>query len=143
MIAEDIARQLGGSAALERDIQSDADLVEAVREGLSTLALERVVEHGVLSRQEVERLIIPRRTLSHRKRRGERLSTEESDRLARVARIAVLAEETFQNSDKAHGWLREANRALGGRRPIDLLDTEGGGRLVEQVLLRIAHGVFS
>lgn len=143
MTAQNTARQLGGSDALDREIQSDIDLVEAVREGLPVSALESVLNRGVLSRKEAEHLIIPRRTLSHRKKRGERLSTEESDKLARVARITALAGETFQNEEKARGWLREANRALGGRRPIDLLETEGGARLVEQVLLRIAHGVFS
>ena len=107
------------------------------------MALETAVERGVLSRSEAERLIIPRRTLSHRKRRGESLTTDESDKLARVVRVAALAEETFQNADKAHAWLREPSRALGGERPLDLLETEGGARLVEQVLGRIAHGVFS
>lgn len=32
---------------------------------------------------------------------------------------------------------------LGGERSLDLLETEDGARLVEQILGRIAHGVFS
>ena len=68
---------------------------------------------------------------------------EESDKLARVARAIAQAEETMQDATKAHAWLRRPNRALGGERPLDLLATEGGARLVEQTLGRIAHGVFS
>jgi uncharacterized protein (DUF2384 family) len=37
--------------------------------------------------------------------------------------------------------LREKNGALQGQPPLTLLDTEEGGRLVEAVLGRIAHGI--
>jgi uncharacterized protein (DUF2384 family) len=48
-------------------------------------ALETIIDHGVQSRREAEQLIIPCRTLSHCKRRGEPLTTDESYKLARVA----------------------------------------------------------
>lgn len=143
MIVEDVARHLGGAESLGRPVESELDLVQLVRSGLPPSALETVIDHGVLTRKEVEQLIIPRRTLSHRKSRGEPLTTDESDKLIRVVRVAVLAEETFQDDEKAHAWLRDPNRTLGGERPLDLLETEGGARLVEQILGRIAHGVFS
>ena len=89
MIAEDIASRLGGSDALGRRIEGELDLVNLVREGLPVSALETAIRRGVLSRAEAERLVIPRRTLSHRKRRGEPLATDESDKLARVVRVAA------------------------------------------------------
>lgn len=143
MIVEDVANHLGGPDSLGRAVETELDLVRLVRSGLPPAAVDTVVEHGVLSRDEVEQLIIPRRTLARRKQHGEPLTTDESDKLARVVRVATLAEDTFQSDDKAHGWLRDSNRALGGERPLDLLETEGGARLVEQILGRIAHGVFS
>lgn len=143
MVAADVARRLGGPETLGRQVKSELDLVDLVRSGLPPSALETAIRQGMLSRKEAEHLVIPRRTLSHRKRRRERLTTDESDKLARVARETALAEETFQNEKKAHGWMRDPNRALGGERPMDLLETEGGARLVEQILGRIAHGVFS
>jgi len=39
--------------------------------------------------------------------------------------------------------LRRGNRALGGAAPVELLDTDGGARVVKQTLDRIAYGVFS
>jgi len=96
----------------------------------------------VLTTSEIERLVLPRRTLTHRRERGQALSPTESDRLARVLRILVLAEETFQSAEKAHRWLRTGNRELGGRVPLDLLDTDGGAHVVEAVLGRISHGVY-
>jgi putative toxin-antitoxin system antitoxin component (TIGR02293 family) len=117
-------------------------LAEVVRRGLPTALVDRLVRAGILTTAEIDRLVLPRRTLTHRRERGQALSPAESDRLARVLRILALAEETFQNSEKAHRWLRTANRELQGRTPLDLLDTDGGVHAVEAVLGRISHGVY-
>jgi putative toxin-antitoxin system antitoxin component (TIGR02293 family) len=62
---------------------------------------------------------------------------------ARVARVTVRAEEALGDRAKAERWMRAPNRALGGARPLDLLESDGGMREVERVLGRIEHGVFS
>lgn len=139
----DIVRWLGGTDALRREIHSDLDFVEAVEQGLPTRVIEEVLEGGKLRPQEVYDLVVPRRTLSYRKQKAELLSREESDRLARVARVMAFAEETFQDEEKARRWMRRPNRALAGRMPMALLETEQGALVVEAVLGRIAHGVFS
>lgn len=141
------ARWMGGdgvlSAVLPRPARSDLDWVRAVEQGLPTEALEAAIEQGVISWRDAQERVLPRRTFSHRKEKGERLTPEESDRLVRLLRTMALAEETFQDKEKAGRWLREPNRALGGEVPFDLLRTAGGARLVEQILGRIAHGVYS
>jgi putative toxin-antitoxin system antitoxin component (TIGR02293 family) len=87
-------------------------------------------------------LHLPERTLARRK--GEkRLRPDESDRLVRVGRIATLAEVTLGSREKAAGWLQKPNRALGNGVPLNRLDTDLGARQVEDVLLRIAYGVYS
>ena len=47
------------------------------------------------------------------------------------------------NAEKAVEWLRTQNRALGGKLPMDRLDTDLGAREVEDILGRIAYGVYS
>ncbi len=96
---------------------------------------------GTLRAPELHALVIPRRTLAHRKRRGGRLSSEQSDRLARVVRVVTSAEEALGDGAKAARWLRKPNRALRGRRPLDLLASDLGAPLVEQELGRIEHGL--
>ena len=59
-----------------------------------------------------------------------------------LQRIRKLAEDTFGEPEKARRWLRTANGAIGGQRPIDLCSTSEGARLVETVLGRLAHGVY-
>ena len=143
MTSAAVAQWLGGAKVLRVDVRSDLELVKVVRDGLPVAALDALVARGGLTAAEAERLVIPRRTLAHRRRRRQPLSLEESDKLARVARAVALAEETMGDAARAHEWLRRPVRALGGERPLDLLATEGGARLVEQALGRVAHGVFS
>jgi len=119
---------------------SDTELVGAVRDGLPIAALDRLVSDGVISEAEIEARFIPRRTLYARRQKGT-LSSEQSDFLVRLARIQAFADAIFGERAKSHGWLRDRNSVLGGERPLDLLDTEAGGRLVEAVLGRIAHGI--
>ncbi len=141
MTPQVLADHLGGEQVLGCDIQSDFDLDNAVRHGLPVEAAESVLRAGDLRASELYALVIPRRTLAHRKRLGRRLTAEQSDRLARVIRIVVRADEAIGNPDKASRWLRKPNRALRGRLPLDLLDNDIGVRMVEQVLGRIEHGL--
>ena len=117
------------------------DLDDAIRSGLPIKAVESVVKAGALRAAELHALVIPRRTLAHRKRRGGRLSREQSDRLARVVRVVTSAEEAIGDATKAARWLRKPSRTLRGRRPLDLLASDVGARLVEQELGRIEHGL--
>jgi putative toxin-antitoxin system antitoxin component (TIGR02293 family) len=87
-------------------------------------------------------LTIPPRTIARRKKEG-RLRPEESDKLLRLGRIVVLAEESLGTSQKASAWLKKGNRALGGDSPLAYLDTDVGAREVEGLLIRISHGVYS
>jgi len=70
------------------------------------------------------------------------LSRDESDRLAPRARVAVLDGEALSSIERGDRWLGKANRALDGQRPLDLLATDAGTRLVEDVLGHVEHGVF-
>lgn len=141
MTTQALAQHLGGRRVLGRSIRSDLDLDDAIRSGLPIKAVESVVKAGALRAAELHALVIPRRTLAHRKRRGGRLSREQSDRLARVVRVVASAEEAIGDGAKAARWLRKPNRALRGRRPLDLLASDVGARLVEQELGRIEHGL--
>ncbi len=129
-------------AASEPSTVTDVDVLEAVERGLPLSALEAVVGSGRLSAVEAECMVIPRRTLAYRKKHRQRLSREESDRLARIARIARRTEETFGSAERAARWLRQPNRALNRRPPLDLLLTGEGAQLVESVLVRIDDGVY-
>ena len=75
--------------------------------------------------------------------RGEQLSSEETDRVVRAARVLALAEDVFADRGKALLWLRTPDDRIDNRKPMSLLQTETGGRVVESMLWQIDEGVYS
>ena len=114
--------------------------IEATRAGLSVQGVDRLMRSGRLSPAELDRIVLPRKTLSNRRRIGT-LTPEQSDRLVRVVRVISAAEQTFGSQEKAARWLRRPTAALQGEAPLDLLDTTEGSREVEALLGRIDHGL--
>lgn len=141
MTAATVAARLGGRRVLKRDVRSELDLAALVRDGLPVEALAFIAKSVAVG--ELYKLVGSPRTLQRKRAAGGKLSTDESDRLARVARLLVRAEEALGSGEKALHWLRRGNRALGGVRPLDALDSDAGSLAVERVLGRIEHGVFS
>jgi putative toxin-antitoxin system antitoxin component (TIGR02293 family) len=111
-----------------------------LRQGYSVDVVDRVLDDGKLSMTELDRLVLPRKTLSHRRILGS-LTPDQSDRLSRVLRIIDDADETFGDPAKARDWLRRPNQLLDGETPLYRLDTDFGTRQVEAILGRIAHGL--
>ena len=88
-------------------------------------------------------VIIPARTLKHRRQRKEPLNLDESDRLARVARLYELAVKVFGDADKARRWLSKPKERFQERSPVEMMRTELGGRQIEEMLYQIDEGVFA
>lgn len=125
--------------------RSVAGVVERVEAGLPLEALERLGKLLSLdSPTETARLLhIPPRTFYHRKK-TRRLTSGESDRLLRTARIFGLAVDLFGGDRQAaRQWLQTPKRALGDATPLGYAATEVGAREVEDLLGRAEHGVFS
>jgi putative toxin-antitoxin system antitoxin component (TIGR02293 family) len=144
MTAEAIAEVLGGPRVLGRAVKKPHDLADLVRRGLPANSVKALagrldIGNAALSK----RLGIPQRTLTRRLSRHSRLTATESDRTVRLARVYAHAVEMIGEEDKAVRWLQTPNRALGGERPIEQVDTDVGAREVEDILGRIAYGVYS
>ena len=85
---------------------------------------------------------IPERTLARRKKEGT-LSSEESAKLVRLARVVERSRAVFEDIKPALDWLKSPNAALSGATPLSLLDTDIGTESVMDTLGRIEHGVFA
>jgi putative toxin-antitoxin system antitoxin component (TIGR02293 family) len=138
-----LVQALGGKSVLRERQTTYEAIIDRARAGLPFATLEAIASRFEIAQDVLVRILhLPARTLARRKK-SRRLSADESDRLLRLARVVARAEEVLGSSERAGAWLRGPVRALGGARPLDLLDTDLGAQQVEQVLGRIEHGVYS
>jgi putative toxin-antitoxin system antitoxin component (TIGR02293 family) len=93
--------------------------------------------------EEIEHLVIPRRTLARRKASAEPLSLDETDRAIRLARVQTEADRVFANQEKASLWLRSPNHRISGQTPLSLLRTEAGALTIVEILGQIDHGMYA
>ena len=125
---------LDGSRLLDLD---PTTLVQTLREGVPTEALDRLQAFlDIPARELAAVLSIPPRTLT-RRRSAERLAPDESDRLLRLARLVELTLVVFEDERAARAWLIEPKRLLDGESPLRHADTAPGARAVEDMLYAI------
>ena len=141
--AAGVLKLLGGIRPSRKRQLSPPEVRAAVRKGLPFSALEALQKEVELTGKELGAVLgIPERTIARRKEE-QHLTAAESDRLYRVARTVAHANSVLGGSYRGRTWLKRPNRALGDEAPLTLLDTDVGARQVEEVLLRLAYGIYS
>jgi putative toxin-antitoxin system antitoxin component (TIGR02293 family) len=134
---------LGGQTVINRQIRHDFDLIEIAKEGLPKQALDALALQISFSTKEMaEVLNVSERTVQ-RYRDDQRLDKDASAKLIRLAKLYELGEETFGSLTRFKGWMQSRIPALGGKRPVELLDTPLGYELIERELIYIEHGLFA
>jgi putative toxin-antitoxin system antitoxin component (TIGR02293 family) len=137
--------------SLEND-GNQAEVLAMVERRFEPSIIDRLLGLG-FERAEVHSVVLPARTLQHRRSRKELLTLEESDRVIRLLRVLRATEAVYGSRERALEWLRRPNPRLdpalrnvlfarGGRTPLSLLTTEVGARMVEELLMQISEGVF-
>ena len=120
------------------------EIVRLVRAGFPFSCLARFQKATALPWEKVARFVaIPKRTLTRRQSEG-RLQPDESDRVWRASAIFDMAVELFEGDvEAARQWLQTPQLGLGGEIPLDFASTEVGSREVENLIMRLEHGVFT
>lgn len=143
---EDRRRNDSPSPAFWHLVHDHASLTEAqrlqhIRHGLSWRWVESVRDTFRISGPGfVELFNISLSTYERKKKADQALDLVTSERLDRLASVAVLAEQVFEDKDAAAQWLARPNQALGGLTPLSLCDTEIGANQVRRVLHALEWG---
>lgn len=91
-------------------------------------------------------------TFNRRKSEAKPLSKDESERVLGIARLVGQVEAMVQESGDAAGfnaaqwvarWLEEPLAALGGRPPVELMDTAEGQAIASNLLARAQSGAYA
>ncbi|MBR1122338.1 DUF2384 domain-containing protein [Bradyrhizobium lablabi] len=116
-------------------------LAYSVQKGLPVSALDRVA--GRVSPGDVRRFtyrVVPKPTLERRRRDKKPLTTEESDRLARIAKVFAFGLEIFGDEAKVRSFLDRPHPMLDDAAPLEVaLATGPGADAVINLLGRAAY----
>lgn len=118
---------------------------QLVLEGLPTVTVDTLAAHlGLPVAEFTARYAqISRQTLARRRTSG-RLNAEESDRVARFARLLRQAVALLAGDEAAAlRWLKSPHHLLEGQSPLEYARTESGAAEVLQLMGRIEAGVYS
>lgn len=118
------------------------DFDRMVRAGIGWQAIQNIIKQGISTQALCGVLGISTRKISNIIKKKERLSIVASDRFYRLAYIYSLTKEVLQDEKNAWTWLLTSQWGLGGRIPLELLETEPGMIEIEYLLGRIDHGIF-
>ena len=138
MIApESIAEILGLGASVHTLMELDT----AVAAGLPKRTLERLsarlyTDTRIASAHKFK--VVPPATW---KRRGKRLSVDESEKTERLARVLATAEYVWDDRRQAREWMSKPHPELHHQTPLDVARTELGARRVENLLEQLFFGL--
>jgi putative toxin-antitoxin system antitoxin component (TIGR02293 family) len=137
--SDDIAAFLGFGRGGR--LTSPFAIVQSIESGLPVSALDRVSQLVAPTDVNFKYLIVSKATLARRRKRPNKLSTDESDRLVRLTKLWIFAREVWGSDKAAREFLFRPHAMLEGRRPIDVvLRTNLGAGLVEDILGRLKYG---
>jgi putative toxin-antitoxin system antitoxin component (TIGR02293 family) len=76
-------------------------------------------------------------------RTHKKLDKNLSSKLFEIADLFLYGTEVFGNKENFFKWTELPNTALGGMKPLEIIELSEGVSKVRDVLLRIEYGVFS
>jgi putative toxin-antitoxin system antitoxin component (TIGR02293 family) len=134
---ETIGKLLSGGAARPGSI---LDIVHKVEGGLPVAALDRVVGKVAPDDGGFAVTIVPKATLT-RRRAASRLNVDESNKVARLAKVWAMALRVWGDERDAQEFLRRPHPMLEGRAPREVtVSSEPGADAVMNLIGRGAYG---
>lgn len=127
--------------------------VRIIKDGVSTSYVDRMArEMGMPKERLLPALGLSPATVNRRARESKKLSTEDSERVVGMARLVGQVQAMVNDSGDPNGfnaaewvarWLEEPLAALGGQRPVELMDTTEGQAIVSNLLARVQSGAYA
>ena len=134
---------LGGNKLLSKAISGDIDLINLSRSGVKKSSLKSLSNFLGISMDKMSSLMHTSYRNMQRKDDNELLDVYKSEQAIAVAQVVSKGLEIFGSKENMQQWFHSNIIALGDKKPIDLLDTSFGIRMIYRVLGRLEHGVYS
>jgi putative toxin-antitoxin system antitoxin component (TIGR02293 family) len=132
---------------------SPLDRIGMIKHGIRATDAKRIIaELAIGQGATLKALNLSPATVNKKAKKNQTLSPSESERVIGIAKLVGQLEAVIQESGNPEGfdaaawmsrWLNEPVPALGGARPIDLMDTMEGQALVSATLAQVQSGTYA
>lgn len=120
---------------------SESERIQSIKAGFSIDMADAAKTTFQMTSQSVSELLnLSVATYERRRRDAKPLDVAASERLDRIAAVALLAEEVFEDKAEASAWLSSPNKALAGNTPVMHCETAIGAQQVRRILNAIEWG---
>lgn len=134
---------LGGKHFMPTVPKSDFEYVKIAHNGIKKQSVTRLAELMNIPMKDMAGLLnISYKTLG-RKKETDILDSISSSISIEIAETISKGLSVFEDSGKLSRWLQKENRALQGEKPINLLNTPTGIKMINTLLGRIEDGIYS
>lgn len=116
------------------------ELIDRIRNGVKKTDWKYLISYLGSTEKEFAN-ILPASISSMQKKNV--YGKETSERIYELARLFGLGYEVFDSKEDFKNWLMTPSKALGNKKPFELLDSSFGFELVENEIVRIQHNVYS
>lgn len=118
--------------------------VSSIKKGISYKQFSGLSSRVPFSQQEWAGILhLTDRTLLRYKTEKKSFEPLQSERILQINLLFNYGYSVFEEEEYFHKWLKEKNLALGGIKPIELLDNSFGIDLIKSTLGRIEHGIMA
>jgi putative toxin-antitoxin system antitoxin component (TIGR02293 family) len=127
--------------------------IKRVKAGVPAVEAKAILDDLAIPSGRIALVLgIPISTLNRKAKVAQMLSTDEGERVLGLAKLVGQVQAMVEESGDPEGfdarawtayWLNEPLPALGGARPLDLMDTMEGQGLVSDTLARVQSGAYA
>lgn len=116
------------------------ELIDRIRVGVKKTDWKQLIKSIDSTEKELES-VLPGSISSMQKKKV--YGKETSERIYELAKLYGLGYEVFDSKEDFKQWLMTPSKALGNKKPFELLDSSFGFDMVENEIVRIQYNVYS
>ncbi len=128
---------------LKEKIENPLDLIDLGAKGVSKSQIGRLSEAMCLSMATIANLLVVSVRTIQRQPEEKAFDKNVSERAIKLAQLTAHGVNVFGAKEEFCTWLQTPVVALGDKTPMSILNSTMGVELVDDIIGRIEHGVFS
>lgn len=113
-----------------------------IRNGITKKQLEAIKSETDLDYHTLSNLLSVSRTTLIKKKGDEKFDQPTSERIMLLAELLSYGRDVLEGKERFNAWIKMPSLTLGGKAPLELLDTLYGIEEVKKELGRIEYGVY-